>query len=293
MSYVMDVNEFLKRLKGVLNYKTLYVHGCFGAPMTAKNKERYKKNTSYNKQPERQAMIESATSDTFGFDCVCLIKGILWGWSASLNLSYGGAQYASNGVPDIGADGMFTRKYVTGISKDFSKIKPGAVLHMSGHVGVYLGEGQVIECTPKWDNKVQISNLGNIGNKTGKWRTWTEYGYLPCVDYNANTEKAEDEEAAVVNAEEYTVKKGDSLSKIGVLYGFTADELAAYNGITNKNLIHPGDVIKIPPREKEALTPARAADILQKVKENTPGGLTATEINEAFDMAIKLLREQK
>lgn len=294
MSYVMDVTEFLRRLRGVLKYKTLYVHGCFGAPMTAKNKERYKKNTSFNKQPERQAMIEKATVDTFGFDCVCLIKGILWGWDANLSLTYGGAQYASNGVPDIGADGMFTRKYVTGISKDFSKIMPGAVLHMDGHVGVYLGNGEVIECTPKWDNQVQISNLGNTGNKTGKWRTWTEYGYLPCVDYSDNYE--EPEKIAPVqpkNAEEYTVKKGDKLSKIGALYGYTADELAAYNGIENPNLIYPGQVIKIPPKEEKSLTPAQAADVLQKVYNKTPEGLTVDEIEEAFYMAIKLLREQK
>lgn len=95
------------------------------------------------------------------------------------------------------------------------------------------------------------------------------------------------------NAEEYTVKKGDRLSKIGALYGYTADELAAYNGIENPNLIYSGQVIKIPPKEKTSLTPAQAADVLQKVKDNTPGGLTASEINEAFDMAIKLLREQK
>ena len=95
------------------------------------------------------------------------------------------------------------------------------------------------------------------------------------------------------NAEEYTVKKGDRLSKIGALYGYTADELAAYNGIENPNLIYPGQVIKIPPKEKKSLTPAQAADVLQKVKDNTPGGLTASEINEAFDMAIKLLRKQK
>ena len=291
MSYVMDVNEFLKKLKGVLNYKTLYVHGCFGAPMTAKNKERYKKNTDFNKQPERQAMIESATSDTFGFDCVCLIKGILWGWSANLSLSYGGAQYASNGVPDIGADGMFTRKYVTGISKDFSQIKPGAVLHMSGHVGVYLGAGEVIECTPKWDNKVQISNLGNLGNKTGKWRTWTEYGYLPCVDYNASTEKTE--EIAPVQApegEEYTIKSGDTLTKIGILYGFTADELAAYNGISDKNKIRAGKTIKIPPRNIPPMTESRAIEILQKVRDGQPGGLTVAEINEALDIAINKLK---
>lgn len=294
MSYVMDVNEFIKGLKKALNSKTLYVHGCFGAPMTSKNKTRYTKNTSYNMQPERQAMINNASSDTFGFDCVCLIKGILWGWSANPSLSYGGAQYASNGVPDIGADGMFSRKYVTGISRDFAKIKPGAVLHISGHVGVYIGCGEVIECSPKWSNNVQISHLGNIGQTVGNWRTWDEYGYLPCVDYSVEIKKPEEAApAADVNAEVYTVKSGDTLSKIGVMYGFTSDELAAYNGIANPNKIYPGQVIKIPPREKEALTPARAADILQKVKDGTPGGLTTTEINEAFDMAIKLLREQK
>lgn len=119
---------------------------------------------------------------------------------------------------------------------------------------------------------------------------------LPSIVAEINTRLSSEAPAAVAepsNTEEYTVKPKDSLTKIGVIYGFTADELAAYNGIKNKNLIHPGDVIKIPPRNKEALTPAKAADILQKVKENTPGGLTATEINEAFDMAIKLLREQK
>ena len=58
------------------NYKTLYVMGCFGAPMTAENKTRYTQNHAYNKQAARTAMIKAATADTFGFDCVNLIKGI-------------------------------------------------------------------------------------------------------------------------------------------------------------------------------------------------------------------------
>lgn len=95
------------------------------------------------------------------------------------------------------------------------------------------------------------------------------------------------------NAEEYTVKKGDRLSKIGTIYGYMADELAAYNGIENPNLIYPGQVIKIPPKKKKSLTPAQAADVLQKVYNKTPEGLTVDEIEEAFYMAIKLLREQK
>ena len=194
MSYTMTVNAFLNKLKNVLNYKTLYVHGCFGAPMNSKYKERYKNNTSYNRQPARQAMIDAASKDTFGFDCIGLIKAIAGDWSASLTANYGGTKvnqetngisYGTAHMPDYSANGLFdvNNKYMLNVSKDFSKIKPGAVLHMDGHVGVYLGDGKVIECTPKWSNNVQLSNLGNIGNVAGNYRIWTEYGYLPFIDY--------------------------------------------------------------------------------------------------------------
>ena len=45
------------------------------APLTAANKKRYTQNHSYNKQAARTKMINAASADTFGFDCVCLIKG--------------------------------------------------------------------------------------------------------------------------------------------------------------------------------------------------------------------------
>ena len=44
----------------------------------------------------------------------------------------------------------------------------------------------------------------------------------------------------------YTVKKGDSLSKIAAAYGMNYKTLAEYNGITNPDLIKVGQVIKIP-----------------------------------------------
>lgn len=43
----------------------------------------------------------------------------------------------------------------------------------------------------------------------------------------------------------YVVKKGDTLSGIASKYGTTYQALAAYNGISNPNLIHVGQVIKI------------------------------------------------
>lgn len=76
----MTSATFVEKLIDVAkNYKTLYVMGCFGAPMSAANKKRYTSNHTYNKQAARTRMINAASADTFGFDCVCLIKGILWG----------------------------------------------------------------------------------------------------------------------------------------------------------------------------------------------------------------------
>ena len=52
--------ELANKLKKIAkNYKTLYVMGCFGAPMTATNKKRYTQNHSYNKQATRTAMINA------------------------------------------------------------------------------------------------------------------------------------------------------------------------------------------------------------------------------------------
>ena len=186
MSTIMTASEFVKRVKDVAeNYKTLYVMGCFGAPMTAANKKRYIEHHSYNQQTSRTKMINSATTDTFGFDCVNLIKGILWGWTGDKSKTYGGAKYAINGVPDTNADGMI--KLCADVTTEFSKIEIGEALWCKGHIGVYIGDGLAVECTPSWKNKVQITAVKNIGTKSGyNARTWTKHGKLPYIDYSAN-----------------------------------------------------------------------------------------------------------
>lgn len=182
---MMTNKEFVAKLKDIAtNYKTLYVMGCFGAPMTAANKKRYCNNHTYNKQASRQAMINAASADTFGFDCVCLIKGVLWGWDGNASKTYGGAGYAVNGVPDIGADTMITK--CSDISTDFSKIEIGEAVWLEGHIGVYIGDGLAVECTPKWSNKVQITACNR--SKSGyNRRNWTKHGKLPYITYVKET----------------------------------------------------------------------------------------------------------
>lgn len=188
MEKVMTAESFVKKAKDIANnYKTLYVLGCFGAPMTASAKKYYTSKNSYNKS--RKNIINAASSDTFGFDCVNTLKAIFWGWNGNKNATYGGAKYASNGVPDVNANTMFD-KYCTGKSSNFSNIEVGEFVWMEGHIGVYIGNGLAVECTPIWKNKVQITAVGNIGKKSGyNTRTWKKHGKSIFLDYNKKTEE--------------------------------------------------------------------------------------------------------
>ena len=240
---MMTNKEFVAKLKDVAtNYKTLYVMGCFGAPMNATNKKRYCNNHSYNKQPARTAMIQAATDDTFGFDCVCLIKGILWGWSGNKSKTYGGAGYAINGVPDIGADQMITK--CSEVSTDFSKIEVGEAVWMSGHIGVYIGDGLAVECTPAWANKVQITSCNC--SKTGyNRRNWTKHGKLPYIEYETmsdvppvgNTQNVTGTPSTGTTADEKTIWNY-LMNKIGNAYGVAGlmGNLYAESALKSNNL---------------------------------------------------------
>lgn len=186
MAYVMTAKDLCQKARDIAeNYKTLYVMGGFGAPLNKANKDRYTgpNANEYNRRPERTAMILAADADTFAFDCIGLIKGILWGWDGNKDRVYGGAIYESNGVPDIGADAMITK--CSGVSSNFdlSKMKPGEYLWKSGHAGIYLGDGLAAECTPAWSDGAQITAC-NCDRTGYNRRNWTKHGKLPWIDYS-------------------------------------------------------------------------------------------------------------
>lgn len=181
----MGSAEFCLRLEQIATKKdTLYVYGGFGAPMTAENKKRYKDSCEFNRRPERQAKIEAASADTFAFDCSGLIKGIAWGWYGNTKAKYGGARYESNGLEDIGAATIIKR--CKGVSSDFRSIQRGEAVYKPGHIGVYVGHGMVIECSPIWQDGVQFSTL--IPGQFQHYREWTQHGRLPWILYSGRPE---------------------------------------------------------------------------------------------------------
>jgi len=160
--------------------------GVFGSPVTeAIIKQKVSQYPSWY-TASRQAHFRSLIGKGyFAFDCVNLIKAVLWGWCGDASKSYGGASYASNGVPDIDADTMIQR--CKDVSTDFTKIFPGEAVWCPGHIGVYIGNGRVIECTPSWANGVQVTALSNHGSITGlNSRKWDKHGKLPYITYTNN-----------------------------------------------------------------------------------------------------------
>lgn len=171
-------------------YKTLYVMGCIGAPMTDANKKKYTGSPMwpYNQKSAPKKAIMAADSETFGFDCICLVKSLLWGWSGNKHSNYGGARYQTNGVPDINADTMI--EVCEDVTTDFSKIEVGEYLWMKGHCGIYIGNGLAVECTPRWKNCVQITAVQNVTTKSGyNSRKWSKHGKLPYVSYGEKKEE--------------------------------------------------------------------------------------------------------
>lgn len=174
----MNNNELANKALAILKHKTLYCLGGFGQPLYKANQNRLINQYSYNKK--RKSKIQAADKDTFAFDCIGVIKGIIWGWSAKNNATNGGATYKSNGLPDVSANSMI--KLCKDVSSNFDNIQIGEFVWMDGHCGIYVGDDRVVESSPKWLNGVQISGI-NGRPYEGRVRTWTKHGKLPIISY--------------------------------------------------------------------------------------------------------------
>lgn len=117
--------------------------------------------------------------------------------------TYGGATYPTmnqvlaGACPDISADGMIS--ICSGVSTDFSGIAPGAAVWTTGHIGIYVGGGLAVECTPAWKNGVQITAVANIGSKSGyNARKWKKWGKIPYVTYKEEIDMSNEELKALI-----------------------------------------------------------------------------------------------
>lgn len=165
----MNIKE--KNNKGLVAYCFAqlgrpYWYGTFGQKATAnleamkrRQYPKYYKATDYPQQYGQKV-----------HDCIGLIKGYFWTKSHNDDRPL----YLSNGFPDLSADGFY--RHCKRKSKDMKAMPdiPGIAVFMSGHVGVYVGDGFVIEAR---------------GHAYGVVRThlterkWTKWAYIEELQY--------------------------------------------------------------------------------------------------------------
>lgn len=140
-----------------------YWYGCFG--QGASSGLYYAKKKQYPRY---------YTADDFKnqygnkvHDCIGLIKGYLW----CDGVDDKHPDYEANGCPDINEEQMYKNASVKGNIKTMPKTK-GILVFKPNHVGVYIGDGYVIEARGH-DYGVVKTKLEDRG-----WEKWCECPYI-------------------------------------------------------------------------------------------------------------------
>lgn len=210
---MMTGSEFAEKCKRVAtDYLTTYIWGAVGMPDTeqilADRCAMYPKNIERGWADNARAIMGFTKNGRppFLFDCVGLLKAILWGWSGDPSKWFGGATYASNGVPDVSADDMI--KLCKKVSQDFSGILVGEALWCSGHIGVYIGNGLAVEATPSFECGVQITGVSNIQSRANYYnRSWTKHGRLPWISYAYEVVEEKKNGTIIVDGVEHPINR--------------------------------------------------------------------------------------
>ena len=166
-------------------------------------------------------------------DCSGLIKGFM--------MTRDNGQIVYTPSLDLGADTYYDRATEKGSIKTMPDI-PGLAVWKDGHIGVYVGEGYVIEARG-FDYGVQKYKLSD--------RPYTKWFKIPGLEYITNPDSPqplpEPKPEPTSEPKTYKVKKGDTLTKIAKAHKVTLKKLINANPqIKNPDLIHPGDIITIP-----------------------------------------------
>lgn len=213
----------MKTNTGLVNYAREqlgrpYWYGTFGNKAT---EDLLKRKTAQYPQHYQQARMEKYNSQ-LGFrvhDCVGLIKGYLWSEDAESTPKYKAEQ-------DVSANGMLKKCKSRGRIHTLPEI-PGILVFMPGHVGIYCGDGRVIEA--------RGFHYGVVETGLDE-RNWENWGRCPWIKYPDATRyfgTCKKDETSIV----------DALKSLGENSGYSyrkkiaaANGMAGYAGTAKENI---------------------------------------------------------
>lgn len=165
--------EYAKKCLALGN-DSIYLYGSFGQKLTTAFINQKAKQYVYN--ISRQSIYKKCMNSEgteYAFDCVGLIKSYIWG-------GYGKVDYNKN--QDVSANGMYNKAKVKGKISTMPETI-GLLVHMSGHIGIYIGNGYVIECTPAKAFAKQNHGGGGVCKTKLTDRKWVHWLECPFIEY--------------------------------------------------------------------------------------------------------------
>lgn len=168
--------DLVKHCELALNQKWGYVWGTFGQVLTQsiynQKLRQYPSGVGRYRTFIRQNWLNKRTAD-----CIGLIKSYLW-WNN------GRVRYTAS--QDKSANGMYSLAREKGNISRIPEI-PGLIVWKKGHVGVYIGNGQVIEArgTTAGVIKSPLKGSGSAG-----WTNWFKCPYINYVEEKEEKKKA-------------------------------------------------------------------------------------------------------
>ena len=149
-----------------------YVWGSHGAVLTEAQLQQYI-SIFGSYVTDKEDYIRSHWMGRRTSDCVGLIKG--YGW---YNNETGKLEYGTNGMQDVTANGMYQAATVKGPISTMPEI-PGLAVWQEGHIGVYIGNGYVIQAANTYDGVIKTKLSYN------RWEAWLK---VPYINYVTETE---------------------------------------------------------------------------------------------------------
>lgn len=158
----------VEHAKKALSEKWGYVYGTWGQVLNEKilndKLKQYPDNVKQYELFIRRNWIGKRT-----VDCVGLIKSYLW-WATS--------EPVYNSKSDVSANGMYTTANESGQINTIPEI-PGICVRKDQHIGVYMGNGQVIESKGTKYGVIQTP-LHGVG--ANAWTHWLKCPYIEYVE---------------------------------------------------------------------------------------------------------------
>jgi hypothetical protein len=163
--------EFAKK---ALAEKWGYVWGTFGLTLT-KTLLQQKLNQYPKEVGQYKDFIMANWLNRKTADCIGLIKGYYW--------SKEDGKILYNPATDVNANQMFNLATAKGTIDTMPEI-PGICVYKQGHIGVYIGNGQIIEARGTKEGVIQTPLKGT--NSAG----WTHWLKCPYIEYEQEIPKS-------------------------------------------------------------------------------------------------------